>query len=81
MTLYTEYVLLPDASTSTSSRETNDWRLPLIKAKIKPLLQPNMAACASKTTDAHVANETASINAGIDAMFSTAMASAARLTK
>lgn len=81
MTLYTEYVLLPDASTNTNSQVTNDWRLPLIKSKIKPKLQTNMAACASKTTDAYVANDTASINAGIDAMFSTAMASAARLTK
>jgi Flp pilus assembly protein TadG len=81
LTLYTEYVLLPDASTSSSNWATNDWRLPLIKQSVQPKLKPNMAACASRAGDAYVANDVATVTAGIRAMFSTVFASAARLTQ
>lgn len=81
LTLYTQYVLSPDASNDPNNWYTNDWRLPLIKNTIQPILSSRMSSCASTSADAYSASDVSGIDSGIASMFGSALAGAARLTR
>ena len=81
MTLYTEYALIPAASTKTTDWATNDWRLPLIQSQIIPTLKDKMSACASRPSDAYFAADTAGIDAALNKMFAKAVSAATRVSR
>ena len=81
MTLYTEYALVPAASTKTTDWTTNDWRLPLMQSQIIPVIPNRMVACASKSSDAHIAADAAGIDAALNKMFTKALSAATRVTR
>ena len=81
MTLYTEYALIPAASTKSTEWATNDWRLPLMQAQIIPTLKGRMAACASRSSDAYSAADTAGIDAALNKMFAKAFSAATRVSR
>lgn len=81
MTLYTEYLLLPVASTDPGNWMTNEWRFTYLDNYIIPKLKPNMQACASGSDSAFTGKDTAGIASAIDLMFKKALYSDVRLSQ
>ncbi|QLP96528.1 MAG: VWA domain-containing protein [Rhodoblastus sp.] len=81
MTLYTEYLLSPAASTDPSNWMTNEWRFTYIDNFVIPKIKPAMQACASSPDVAFVGKDTAGIASAVDQMFKKAIYSGVRLSK
>jgi hypothetical protein len=69
-TLYVQFGSLPDYSrTNKADPNRREWRYILLNQYIIPQLPQWMAACASTTNDAYVANDTASVTKAINDIF------------
>ncbi|MDE2578732.1 MAG: VWA domain-containing protein [Hyphomicrobiales bacterium] len=81
MTLYTTYVLTPAYTGSATDALTGDWRYPYIQQYVIPKIAPAMQACASGSSNAFVASDSASIKSAVAAMTNSALSSIPKLTR